>query len=429
MIVFLAKPQRFIVRPASGWLDVCQRDVAQILERPLQTYKFAPVVEVGHGVLIISHCDYRQAMELVLRVSTAHDVEWVLHSARVSSREGWNEFLDKSNILELWKDSPNTEVNLSVTVSHPVIGTSKTVREKAKAYLEKHGMKVAASSEASSQGHRIRIDSQKNRTQVFISMAGDPLFKRGYKDVMSAAKAPLAEHLAAACFMWALDEIGPKVRGDLTSGACAFLVPFAGTGTLGFEGACQLLNLAPGCLRSRYSFESFAFHPAKTLNVLRKRIRESYAPAKLKVRFGDSDPATCKDLNKNIAGFEARLNDIYVSSKDSDSIQITLDMANKVNDFLTNPAELASDSDRVFLALNPPYGDRLAKKTGGPSVYKSLGRVIYDLSKTRHVFGFVLCGDESSWRIFLSSIRPLKNKTRHFTHGGIDVRLVVFGMR
>jgi putative N6-adenine-specific DNA methylase len=258
-------------------------------------------------------------------------------------------------------------------------------------------------------------------------MAGDPLFKRGYKDVLSGAKAPLAEHLAAACFKWALDEIGPKLRKDLLSGTCPILVPFAGTGTLGFEGVCQLLNIAPGCFRQTYSFESFSFHPAKTLDVIRKRIRLSYTPANLRLRFGDMDPAACKVLDKNIAGFEPRLSQLMAPSKDSYSSQLALDMTNQVNNFLTNPGALASDSEQIFLALNPPYGDRLAKKSGGQSIYKRLGCVIHDLSKRHGVFGFVLCGDEASWRIFLSAIRPLKNKTRHFTHGGIDVRLVVFG--
>ena len=429
MIAFLAKPQRFIVRPAPGWLDVCHKDVARILESPLQAYKFKPELDVRQGIIAVSECDYRQAMELVLRLATGHDVEWLLHSGRVSSRDGWAEFLDKSKILDLWKNSPRVDVNLGVTVSHPVIGTAKSVREKATAYLQENGVTVRTSADPSSQCHRIRIDSQKNRTQVFVSMAGDPLFKRGYKAVLSGASAPLAEHLAAACFSWALDEIGSELRKDLISGACPILVPFAGTGTLGFEGMCQLLNVVPGCFRATYSFESFSFHPAKTLDVIRMRIRASYTPSNLKLRFGDTDPAVCKVLDKNISGFEARLIELTASPKDLNSRDVALDVTNQVNNFLTNPSGLACDSKEVFLALNPPYGDRLAKKTGGQTIYKSLGRVIHDLSKTRSVFGFVLCGDESSWRIFLSSIRPLKNKTRHFTHGGIDVRLVIFGMR
>ncbi len=428
MTRFLAKPQRFIVRPAPGWLDVCKKDVARILESPLQAYKFKPQLEVRQGILSVSECDYRQAMELVLRLSTAHDVEWLLHSGRVTSRDGWSDFLDKANLVDLWKNSTRVKVNLAVTVSHPVIGTAKTVREKVAAYLHKNGVTVLASGESTAQDHRIRIDSQKNRTQVFVSMAGDPLFKRGYKEVLSGAKAPLAEHLAAACFIWSIDEIGHGLRKDLLNGECPLVVPFAGTGTLGFEGISQVTNLAPGFFRKIYSFESFSFHPVKTLDVIRKRIRLSCTPANLKVRFGDTDPAACKALDKNIAGFEERFTDLAAPSEDFDSGQMVLDVTSQSNDFLTNPSELDSESKEVFLALNPPYGDRLAKKSGGQAIYKRLGRVIHEMSQKRKVFGFVLCGDEASWRTFLSAIKPLKNKTRHFTHGGIDVRLVVFGM-
>jgi 23S rRNA G2445 N2-methylase RlmL len=421
MISFLAKPQKFIVKPAPGWLDLAQLEVCAIIEAPLQKYKFSPEVKISGSSILLSNCDYRQALELVLRGTLIHDVELILHSGRVTTRSGWKEFFEKSKILDVWPAEKRVNLHLMVRVTHPVVGSEKEVRDKLKAYLAEAGVHVANVSEDSGSAARgrVRIESEKNRTQLLMSLAGRPLYIRAYKNVLAGATAPLPEHHAAACFRWAVDEFERKTKEVLHSGMVPVMVPFAGTGTLGFESACQLLQYAPGLFRSDYAFKEFLFNPVKTVSTIERRILSGLKKGTPRVIFGEIDPKVCEDLKANISGFEEKTREF---SEDGECVKFYCVQ----NDFLKDPERLVGSEKMAFFLLNPPYGERLAKKTNSEALYGSLGRVLRKLGQKIILSGMVLCGDEKSWRQFLTEIGTIKHKTRHFTHGGLDVRAVAF---
>lgn len=426
MSFFLAKPQRFLVRPASGWMDVSRKEVEDILCHPLQKYKFAPEVQTTGGVLNISNCDFRQAMELVLRVSSCYDVEWVLQSGRVNSRAGWSDFFQKAKLHELWAQLSTPKVQVAVSVSHPVVGTSKEVRSKLVSFFSLHGVEVPASEKVLKVDGRVRIECEKNRTQILVSMGGDPLYRRHYKATLSAAVAPLAEHHAAACFDWALNELGEKTRESLKTGQIPLIIPFAGSGTLGFEGVCRVLSISSGIFRKQYGFELLAFSPGKTTSTIRSRLAALISPGNMKIVFGDIDPTACSVIKDNAGLFKGLLNEGLKASEIPDGKAVVPDISCLHCDFLKDSQAMLDEVEDVFFALNPPYGERLAKKTGGLAVYQKLGSVLRRIGDDRRVEGFILCGNEPSWRVFLSSLGKFRHKTRHFTHGGIDIRVVVF---
>ena len=429
MSLFLAKPQRFLVRPASGWLDVTKKEVEVILKNPLQKYKFLPEIRSAGGVFTISNCDFRQAMELTLRVSTCYDIEWVLHSGRISTRAGWSDFFYKAKLDRLWSHLNTPQIQAAVSVSHPVVGTSKDVRSKLVGFLGIHGVRVPASEEHVKIDGRMRIDCEKNRTQILLSMGGEPLYHRHYKASLSAAVAPLAEHHAASCFEWALKVLGDTTRQSLKSGQIPLVVPFAGSGTLGFEGICRVLSVPPGVFRKQYGFERFSFSPEKTTSTIRSRLSIPLSPGRMKVVFGDIDSGACAVVRENTGPFKAMLEGGVTLARTIDVTSFAPDVSCLQCDFLRDPVAMLSGFDDVFLALNPPYGERLAKKTGGLALYEKLGKVLKHMANARGVQGFILCGDEPSWRVLLSSFGSFKHTTTHFTHGGIDIRVVVFSSR
>jgi len=421
MISFLAKPQKFVVKPAPGWLDLAQQEVCTILETPLQKYKFSPEVIISGSSILISNCDYRQALELVLRGTLIHDVELILQSGRVTTRAGWHEFFEKSKILDVWPAEKGLNLHLMVRVTHPVVGSEKEVRDKLKVYLAEAGVHVASVNEDSGSAvrGRVRIESEKNRTQLLMSLAGKPLYMRAYKSVLAGATAPLPEHHAAACFRWAIGKSDRKTEEMLLTGKAPVIVPFAGTGTLGFESVCQLLHYAPSLFRSDYAFKQFLFNPVKTVSTIERRILSGLKKGTPRVIFGEIDPKVCEDLKANISGFEEKTRKF---SEDEERVKFYCEQ----NDFLKDPERLFGSEKMVFFLLNPPYGERLAKKTKSEALYGSLGRVLRQLTQKINLSGMVLCGDEKSWRQFLMEIGTIKHKTRHFTHGGLDVRAVVF---
>jgi 23S rRNA G2445 N2-methylase RlmL len=409
-VQFLAKPQRFIVEPAPGWADVTLDEVREILTAPVQAYKFKPEANLEGSDIVVSGCDFRQAMELVMRVTTAHDVLWVAGSKRVSARSDWSLLVESSGILEFLPAGQG--IQLSVRVTHPVAGTEKEVKDTLKALMTKGGLTVEPKALQGAQA--VFIDSQKNRTRLCVSMGGRPLYQRGYKKSLSGAVAPLAEHHAAAAFRWVIREFGDDVVTSMREGHTGLVVPFAGTGTLGFEALSQVLNAAPALTREAYGFEYWSFVPRATITTIRKRLRAAMVSGRAPVVFGD--------LNGDVVGM-VRENGLSYQELTGAKLDITA----FENDFLADPGELCRDLDGVFLPLNPPYGLRLAKKSGGAPIYAKLGPVIGDLGKRHTLHGYVLCPDEASWSGVLKSLKKgFESRTRHFSHGGLDIRCVAF---
>ena len=412
MAKFLAKPQRFIIRPAPGWIKLTITEVLHSLEFPLQSYKFKPIAMVEDGQIVVSECDFRQGMELTARVTTAHDIDWVLASGRVSGRGEWVDWIEKSGLLEVFATPQN--IDLMATVTHPVVGTEKDVKIIFREYFEKSGHRcLTETKDAESLLQRLRVDCQKNRTRLLLSMGGEPLYKRGYKAPMGGATAPLPEHHAAACFRWALDVLGGDLRRDLESGARTLVIPFAGTGTTGFEAVCQLAHLAPGIIRKSFGFERWSFFPEATMATIRKRLNANIKESSIQVRFGDINTEAIAALHQHCDSFVAATGLAIMPSVFG-------------NDFLAKPEELCAGLTKIFLPLNPPYGHRLAKDAGAAQIYERLGTSLVRLSRDVDISGYIICPDETSWLKVSNALRRFKTETCHFSHGGNDTRLLAF---
>ncbi len=243
--------------------------------------------------------------------------------------------------------------------------------------------------------------------------------------MLVGAIAPLPEHHASACFLWSVGKLFSTLKETIGNGTTLIAVPFAGTGTTGFEACCRALDVAPSVTRSNYGCEDFGFHPAATMASIRKRLLAmvNTAGAPLMV-LGDTNHDAVAMLQT-----EAKVFSIATG--------LSLNFVIEHNDFLEAPeslfrnfggANLAGLS--VFLPLNPPYGLRLSKQTGGVSIYERLGLSLARLAKSLDICGYVICPDEESWSILLKKMSNvsshLKCQTRHFTHGGHDTRLVAF---
>jgi 23S rRNA G2445 N2-methylase RlmL len=414
MAQFLAKPQRFIVRPAPGWLELTITNVRAILEQPLQSYKFQPQVTHEDGLIVLSDCDFRQAMELTTRVTTAQDIDWVLASSRVTGRSEWTAFIDKSGIAEVF--GVPQRIFLTASVTHPVVGTEKDVKEIFQQYLAAAGHRLITDAQAvddQSPLQRVRVECQKNRTRLLLSMGGDPLYKRGYKAKVGGATAPLPEHHAAACFQWAMMHMDPTMGSELASGERTLVIPFAGTGTTGLEAMCQLTDVAPGVTRTTYGFESWSFCPEATIATIRKRLTSRMRPLDVRVAWGDINAEVMSSLHLHVDAFAVAtgfaMRGFFVE-----------------NDFLAAPEDLCKGTSKIFLPLNPPYGLRLAKESGSVQIYERLGAALARLSRHTHVAGYVICPDAESWSKISAALNGFQRSTCHFSHGGHDTRLLAF---
>jgi putative N6-adenine-specific DNA methylase len=165
---------------------------------------------------------------------------------------------------------------------------------------------------------------------VYLDLAGDPLFKRGYR--IEAGVAPLKETLAAAML---------RLSGwDRTT---PLLDPLCGSGTIAIEAALWAGNIAPGIFRKRFGFERWACFDetgVETMSELRGAARELAGGQMPKITGSDSDAAiiTVAQANARRAGLRLA--------------------------FRTAPlSDLTSDGRRLWVVTNPPYGERLAADT------------------------------------------------------------------
>lgn len=378
-----ARPHSFHVRPAPGWLEVVADEVNSILKNPLQRYKFEPKVSKLKSVIKVSHCDWRQGLELPLRLLTAHDVEWVLLDEKCShlgeaekklSRMDWNEFLSK-------------EIN---TVH--VAASSPKLRDGWCELTQREHVSEGAS-------FRIKIDYQQGNLKVLLSLAGAPLYQRGYKAELSAI-APLPEHQAAAMVKWTLAWAHSPIR--------KVFVPFAGSGTLGFETLLYLSGSGMGHSKRSFAFEMFPCTPSKTVEFIKRKLMERYKTNSLPlVEFCEVNAEQAESLRSNVKGFPLKTQFRILEE-----------------DFFDLKTQDEKNAEWVVL-LNPPFGNRLAKKSSTTGLYSKIAK---HLNRTLHlsnnVVGSCICPDEATWRVFVKELRVSHCETHHFTHGGKQMRLV-----
>ncbi len=389
-----ARPHVFYVRPAPGWLELVLDEVTSIIQSPLQKYKFEPKITLLKSTVKVHRCDWRQGLELLMRLTTAHDVEWLVLESKCNQ---WSE-VDAILARVPWDSIlPNrgVPVHVSADASNGFTTASGKLRDNFCRIAEVKHVSEGAD-------FRFKIELRGEMLRILISLAGDPLYKRGYKSKMTAV-APLPEHQAAACARWVLSDLEKDTKIETV------FVPFAGSGTLGFETILALSGGGPGSFRRQFACDAFPATPAATMKFLRQKLRErlnQFHPPK--VILNDFNSSAIAILDENIKGFSEKTNFEVIEG-----------------DVFETKIEFPSTGS-ILILLNPPYGNRLAQDSSIEDLYFRLGGYLNKFNQTDkgRVWGGCICPDESSWRAFLESLKAKSVKTRHFTHGGNEMRIV-----
>lgn len=386
-----ASPHVFYIRPAPGWLDVVLNEVTGIIKSPLHKYKFDPKITLLKSTVKVHRCDWRQGLEIMLRLTTAHDVEWMILESKCSNwweveailkRVPWEDVLPSRDVL----------VHVTPSVSNGFTNNTAKLRESLCAVA-----RVKHVSEGESL--RFKIDLREDFLRISASLCGEPLYKRGYKAKLTAV-APLPEHHAAACARWVLELANEPPN--------TVFIPFAGTGTMGFETMLVLSGAGPGAFLRQFACDLFPATPEATMSFFRRKLSEKLAVSPLpQIFFNDFNRDALELLKENTAGFPRHEN---VTIVEGDAFEVNIS-------FLQG---------NVLILLNPPYGDRLAKKISSTPFYGRLGKWIDTLHQTHRdtICGGCICPDEESWRSFNKNLGKISVETHHFTHGGNEMRFV-----
>lgn len=323
------------------------------------------------------------------------------------------------------------------------------------------------------------VTLKKNRLTISANMCGEPLYKRGYPKTVLSAAAPLPEHHATAAFLWANRFALSTGKAEATSidkpvtWPRTVHVPFSGTGTLGIEALAAMLGATPGSHSGRvFSCANFNLCPRSTWNHLLKKnqslgvlsaakeypgalmldpIRQKWAGLNkvTTVIFSDIDSSALKATKENVSSFIESLQRSAVDSTEEAS-QVFLSF--QATDFLAagesskfmqadNMGGSEEEPHHHFIMLNPPFGNRMSDSSmSSVHRYRLLSHAVQamrynssgsKLRKDIKLSGFCLCPDEETWKAFSSNkfANLFFCKTRHFTHGGRDMRILAFSSK
>ncbi|KAB8027990.1 hypothetical protein [Fluviispira multicolorata] len=278
----------------------------------------------------------------------------------------------------------------------------------------------------------------KDKLTVSISLAGNPLYKRGYRGTLSAS-APLRED-AAACTITKAFEFLKKHNPELK--AQILMLPFSGTGTFAFEYLLSQFAHAPSLLNREYAIQKMPLFRKENFSFLLKKANEfskinllNSAENPFRILSIDNSKQANTAFLENIENFKNKLNtslqDLFINSfhkHNNSNENILCENFLKLNiDEILNNANFGN----VFLPLNPPYGIRLNDKGDSTVFYSNVGKKVSEIgaklkNNNTHLFGFILCPNEDSWSAFCKCMRGAEIETYHFTQGGMDIRVCMF---
>jgi putative N6-adenine-specific DNA methylase len=238
---------------------------------------------------------------------------------------------------------------------------------------------------------RIFVFLTEYRATIYLDLAGEALFKRGYR--RDGLAAPLRENLAAGMLLlkkWKADR-------PLLDAMC-------GSGTILTEAAMIAMNVAPGAQRP-FSFEKLRFFNASQFKHLRDESRQIIGRLEPELLFGN-------DVNPSAVDATSRHLQNIVGSELLKNIRLT----NILAEDIVRPAETG------LVLSNPPYGERMDELTTLRQWYPALGAWM-----KRELSGWTVCFITAD-REMPSGLGFKPGKKTPLFNGALDCRLFEFQM-
>ncbi len=290
----------------------------------------------------------------------------------------------------------------------------------------------------------IYADLYKDNLTISISLAGSPLYKRGYRGTLSAS-APLREDAASCCIQKSLLFAKTLNKNFLPN---TLLIPFSGTGTFAFEYLQSYFNFSPILFEREFALQKMPLFRKEHFNfILKKAIEHCLFTTNINNNHNTPDAGNISNIhnihficidNSNNAN-SALLQNITIFK--NAMVQRGLIFPDKVfsqmsDDFIAMDIKKLITAENhhignIFIPLNPPYGVRLSKNANTMTLYKKIASKINDLATLtkaaqKNILGFILCPNEETWSIFCEYLHDFKIETYHFTQGGLDIRVCQF---
>lgn len=422
------KPQVLLLTPSPGFSKTLESEILQLLPQTIP----APTLRIVEGQIWLHDAPLSLAYEILQKSHALREVELLVAKGRTSH---------EASLLKIcegveWNMYLNPQIPLRITVDS--VASHQFHERGIKETLLKHfaNLNFKLFNNDNTESGIIQVLSLQLRRDVasfFLSLGGPQINHRAYKKSMNH-KAPLKEDLAACAIIAHINAI----ESQKTKGISSIYVPFAGSGTLGYECVALILNLAPAQFQVPLNLSISPFFQQKTYDHLKKlsllkALKEfSISPQKINLQFLEQNTDLCEQILQTTQLFKTTL-----PVESIDSLQITTEH----QDFFEHPFPYLEQ--HLFMPLNPPYGIRLEATSSSESrpfktesaanyyvkIAKKIDSEIKKSRNNRHISGFILCPDEESWKSFQQHMTLAQFKTQHFSQGGLDIRLLHFWSR
>jgi putative N6-adenine-specific DNA methylase len=318
--------------PATGghWIATCARGLEEILEAELRRHGFEVAGRDPGGVAFAG--DLAAGLRANWRLATANRVllelaSWpapdddaLYHGARalVADETGPGRWLD-----------PERTFAILATSSRSALRDTRWIALKVKDGIadgqrERWGRRASVDRRQPDVALRLRLHS--DLATLLVDTSGEPLDRRGYR--LESTAAPLREQLAAA----ALLASGWDGRGPVVD-------PMCGSGTFLAEAGAIALGLPPHRLRTAWAFERLPGFDRKRWEEIR------------------SEPFPASDPGIRLHGFDLEEEAVAAARRNLEAAGLAAHCRIEAGDAF----DLVPPEGPGLVAVNPPYGERLAE--------------------------------------------------------------------
>lgn len=321
---------RVAVTSASGVEAVTKRELVRL---------GIPVAPAENG-LIVFDGSLKDAARSNLFLRTADRVYLVLHEFEARD---FNALFDGVSEV-VWEDMfpRDAKINVQAKSENSALFALSTIQSIVKKAICVRLMKKYRVMSLTEDGvaMRVKITVLNDKVTVLLDTSGEPLHKRGYRDLVG--EAPLKETLAAALILlsvWNPDR--------------ALIDPFCGSGTIPVEAARIGLNIASGRDRA-FAFEEWAFFPKDIIKEARQECLDTQT----------------LDRKLRISGFDIDENAIGLARRHAERAGV----ADSIHLQTCDMREVKSRYRFGVVVTNPPYGERLLNEREALNLYKDFGK-------------------------------------------------------
>jgi 23S rRNA G2445 N2-methylase RlmL len=411
----LAKPQTLSIRSPKGLEELTLEEVKNCLDFWINREETLPAdaakigkatAELVENAISVKDIPYRTAQNLTLRLGMARDVLLIVRDVRCGSVKELNEHFTKMD-WPLYVQNKST-ISVRIDSYRSRIFHEGLIKESLAEALALHKVKIV-DREQSSQFLEVKLNG--NRLQISLSLAGQPLYKRGYKSSLKSV-ASIKEDLAYGAITYSLNWLRKKNPGFIPE---TIYNPFAGSGTLAFEYLNKSLKIAPGFFERSYGLELLPIFQDKSFEHERRLIAKEVESAVVflpKVICVEKNKEQCQALEENASHFFAAIGRAELKQ----SFQVVEE------DFFSHRT---GASENIFLLANPPYGRRLEGSDAPELFFK---KIFTRINNLKIQSGLIFIPEGVNITRCKELIPGYQSQYRKISHGGLEVSIFVFAI-